>query len=205
MRYFSAAEILRSSAIFSIFGVSVGLLYFIFFINTRKVAMLPLCIVYVLKSKSFSPHVTPSANRLGKATAKILISIYEFCFFTLIGAIYILLTYVLCDGVARVYPIIITLLFAYLAYKVIALALRRIINTALDKIYQIEYAVIYAILYPIRYVIRRIKAILMPIFVKAMNKQRERRFKKQINKKYKEQALILKHILNDPKKTEGQI
>ena len=119
------------------------------------------------------------------------------------GVIYIFLIYVCCDGVFRAYTLIISLLLSVASYKLINKAFGKAVKTALDKIYYAEYCVIYTVLYPIRYLIRLIIKKTAPILRFVIRKLRQKTFKRLSNKKYKDQAVILKHLLINPKKTEG--
>ena len=205
MRYFSIGEILLSCIVFFIFGASCGLAYFILFASKSIGKKILLCPIYVLKSKSFSPDTTHRAGRLKKITAHIIDSVYEFCFLIFVGIVYIILLYVCCDGVFRVYPLSIAICTAYLSYRVISLCLDKATNKLLRGIYILEYSVLYATTYPARYLILLLLEKIRPVRQRILNKIKNRKFKKQSNKKSTEQALILKNILINPKKTEGKI
>ena len=203
MRYFSVSEIILSCVVFAIYGIVMGSLYFIMFSNKRRAFKIPLCIIYVIKSRSFSPNVSLKIGTFKRISTKILSSLYEFFLLTAKGVIYIFLIYVCCDGVFRTYTLIISLLLSVASYKLMNKAFGKAVKTALDKIYYAEYCVIYIVLYPIRYLIRLIIKKTAPILRFAIKKLRQKTFKRLSNKKYKEQALILKHLLINPKKTEG--
>ena len=203
MKYFNAPEILFSCTSFALFGSVSGLLYFIFFADLKRTAKIIKCIIYVLKSKSFSPAITLKGSKIYRFVTKMLMSIYEFCFFTLLGMAFILLLYLCCDGVIRAYTFIITAFFSYFSYKMAQICLGKGISIFLDWIYRTEYIIIYALLHPLRLLARSITNIVSPIIMRKRRKSKEKAFQTQVKQKCKEQVLILENILINPKKSEG--
>ena len=194
MRYFTLKEILLSVVLFSIFGIISGFLYFVFFIDKHRVKKIVFCGLYVLKSHSYSPSITLKPSKSVRWIEIIVESLYEFVFFTILGAIYILLLYVGCDGVFRAYTLIIALLFSYLSYCVIFRCCNRIVNFILDKVFLTTYSTLYVILYPPQQLLMMLIAKISPILTKIKSRARERKFKNLIAKKSNEQALILRDI-----------
>ena len=194
MRYFNGSEILLSCVVFLLFGIIIGILYFVFFFDAVRIKKILLCGIYVLKSKSYSPNISITSNAYRKVLAKIISSLYEFVFFAVLGLVYILLLYLCCDGVFRVYTFVICSSMAYIAYKLLSCFLKNTINLILDKIFIIKYSFSYATSIPIRFLVRKLTAMLSPLIKKVLLKSKEKEFKRQIIKKSKEQALILKNI-----------
>ena len=194
MRYFTPKEIVFSAVLFSLFGIVAGIMYFVVFVNKYRVKKIILCGLYVLKSKSFSPDISIRQSTSAKVFDKITETFFEFLFFLDGGIIFILLLYIGCDGVFRVYTLIITLLFAYLSYVLFNRLFKRIVNSVLDKLFLGVYSILYAFTYPLRRIFLILISRVKPIAVKINYKAKEKRFKRLITKKSNEQTLLFENI-----------
>jgi len=194
MRYFTLKEILFSAVLFSLFGIVAGIMYFVVFVNKYRVKKIILCGLYVLKSKSFSPGISIRQSKSAKVFEKITETFFEFSFFLVGGIIFIFLLYVGCDGVFRVYTLIITLLFAYLSYVLLNKLFKRIVNSVLDKLFFAVYSILYAFTYPLRRILLIFISRISPIAVKMNCMVKEKRFKRLTIKKSNEQALLFENI-----------
>lgn len=195
MRYFSSQEILLSCCVFLLYGIVGGVLYYLFFANTSKIVKILFCPLYVLKSKSFSPYISLRSNRYRKITKKIIVSFFEFIFFSVLGAVYIIFLYACCDCVFRFYTVFIAVISFCISYKLISLSLKKATNILVSKAFYIEYSILYALSVPMRICLGNISKLLVPIFCSITLRIKKSRFKRAVNQKSREQALILKNTV----------
>ena len=194
MKYFNGTQILYSLVLFSVFGMLVGALYFLCFVDRNQIKKIAFCWLYVLKSKSFSPTEKLNYAKGFGFYSKIVGYLYEFVFFSLSGVIYILLLYVGCDGVFRLYTLIIFSVFGCLSYKLTNAVLGKTVSYLFDKCFIALYALLFVISYPLRYLLNTVNRITAMITNKIKSKSKMRAYRRIINEKSKEQAMILKNM-----------
>lgn len=142
-----------------VYGIAVGAVYPS--IHTVRIFLGRLFLVpyHALKSTS---HVQLKQHRTS-CPGQVLLNITDFVYFLIVGLIYILLAYVLCDAEIRFYQLLIASISFFLSKRFFGSSFSRMIDSILDLTYRAVFFTCYYLMRPLHIIILFLYSLITPI------------------------------------------
>ena len=163
------SEVLLSVVFSFAYGFLFGAVYrsiSTIFYSVKRVILLE---IYVLKAISITEY--RSFKRINSANQNhIEQNIYDFTFFLIFGALYVIVCYLVSDGVFRFYLFAITALAFILSLKTVGMVSDKIIYHILYFIYSSSFALLFILSFPIKALFARLKTPIANFFSAVLEK-----------------------------------
>lgn len=154
---YTFSEILLAVCISFFFGLLFGGAYHSFSAIIASIKNLLLLEINVLKAKSISEY--KKGKIIDSSTKKFVgRNVYDFFFFLIFGLSYLIICYVITDGVFRFYLFAITVITFFFSVKTIGSLFQRIILWFFYFIYSFAFALAYILNYPLKLLIGCLKS-----------------------------------------------
>ncbi len=192
MIFFSVKEILISLLLSAVSGFIFGALYMasdaIFSSIKEMLFLLPRAIRNISKF-SFKSR---SAGKEKKPDGALFVGIFDFLSFLFFGICYIITNYLTLDGVFRLYSLIFTVVFFFIAKKTVGRAFAICYGRVFNFLYLKIFVIFSVIILPIYKLMQKAKRVILKILQPIERKIQKIRSEKLVRKKLGEIEGILK-------------
>jgi len=170
MKFFAFFEILRSVFLSAVTGFIFGCIYMAserIFLAVRKIIYLVPNVISCYKDFSYGTVYKKIKKQNIVKFTPVTQNIYEAILFLLFGIYTVLLTYIVLDGVFRIYILITVILFFFVAKKSIGNIFAKLFDKVFANLYFIFFLAFTVFIFPIykfiNVIVKFSKRVLMPL------------------------------------------
>ncbi len=190
MKFFEFSEVILAIVSSFIFGVLYGGIYSSFNVVTEgiiKILKIPQVVFLSSNIKALQD------NKYQTNKSVIIINVCDFLFFLFFGLGYILLTYIMLDGIFRFYMFVFCILGFWISQKTLGTIFERILAFVFNFFYRFLVNISYVLIFPLKLFFR---LLIIPMFNYVVLFKRKRTSKVLLSKKmHKIKFLFEKSIL----------
>ena len=179
MKYFELVDVLRAVIVSFFYGAVFGGVYSSYNAITDGVCRFFLLPLSVLSASGIS-EMQREDEKKGKRRFKARQNASDFVFFLILGFSYILMTYILLDGIFRVYVLLLFLIGFFLSRKTLGALFEKVFKFLFDIAYKLSFVAFYVLVFPLK---QFFKKVIMPFCVILLNIKQKSKSKKMLIKK----------------------